>query len=541
MSNETYLFEISWEVCNKIGGIHTVITSKLPQITKHFKESNYYLLGIYNDTTKQNYMPINTPAEFIEKEKKLNELGIIIHFGKWNINNTSPNVILIEYLNYSLNIDKIKTILWEKYQIDSLNSQWYDYDEAILWSWVCGVIIHTLTEDKIDKVITHAHEWMSGGAIFYLDQFASKEKYKTVFTTHATMLGRALSGRGENIIQTQNEIDPEKYAYEVGVYTKHQTEKALSKHATIFTTVSDITNNEAFYFYGKFADILLYNGFDPLIEIDKEKEKQELDNLIKKYFHNFYEINLNHTKIIYTSGRNEVKNKGVDLLIDSLGELNKKLKELNKEETLIVFFLIPIGEFQFDPLVSDSIKNYHTNTKPEKTYPYVPLSTHLLPIDNEIIQLFIKNQLLNTKEDKIKVILNPSYISEKEHFFCKHYYNAISAMDLGVFPSYYEPWGYTPMENLAYSIPSITTDLAGFGKYFQEKENSCDCNFILERKDKTYDESKEILTNQLFAFTKKYKDELNVMKNKSKISSQSFSWNLFIENYLNAYNQALNK
>lgn len=539
MLEDTYLFEISWEVCNKIGGIYTVITSKLPQITKYFP--NYYLMGIYTDTTKQNYFPINTPPEFIDKEKELNELGIKVHFGKWNINNTSPNVILIEYLNYSKNIDDIKATLWEQYKIDSLGSQWYDYDEAILWSWVCGVVIHTLTKDKINKIITHAHEWMSGGAIFYLDQNTSKEKYKTIFTTHATMLGRALSGRGENLIVTQNKIDPDKYAYEVGVYTKHQTEKALSKYATMFTTVSDITNNEAFYFYGKFADKLLYNGFDPLIEINKQNEKLELNELIKKYFYNFYEINLNKTKIVYTSGRNEVKNKGVDLLIESLGELNNKLKKLDSDQTLIVFFLIPIGEFQFDPLISESIKNYKTNTIPDKTFPYVPLSTHLLPINNEIIQLFLKNQLFNREEDKVKVILNPSYISPKEHFFQKGYYEATSAMDLGIFPSFYEPWGYTPMETLAYGMPTITTDLAGFGKYFKDKETPSISNFILERKSKTFEESKEILTNYLQSFVNKTDDDLNIMKDKAKLSAKSFSWNIFIENYLSIYKQALEK
>lgn len=538
-----YLFEISWEVCNKVGGIYTVITSKIEYLEKHIK--NYYFLGSYYAANKEEFSKEETPKEFEEQVKKLEEIGIKLHFGKWLVNGY-PKVILVEYMNYSHNINNIKTKLWEKYSIDSLNTSWHDYDEVILWSYCCGIAIEYLTKNINEPILTHSHEWMAGGAILHLKSL-QENKHKCIFTTHATMLGRAMSGSGRNIYQEMETIDADKECYNIGVNTKHQTEKALALNANCFTTVSDITNNEAKKFYGKSADILLYNGFSNKTEsieelnVDFEKSRNDINKFLEDYFYTSTKINTQNTYIFYTSGRNEFKNKGVDLYIKSLGLLNEKLKAENSSKTIVSLFLIPIGNFDIDERVLESFNASARQTKPEESVPYAPLSTHKVPIDNEIISSLFNNKLLNHQSNKVKVILIPTYLSEKDSILKKNYYDTIIGTDLGIFPSYYEPWGYTPLESISFAVPTVTSDLAGFGIYV----NSC-CKEkksikVLQRKEKTYNESEQELYEYLYEFVNQTQKEMSLTKDEAKLISRHFDWEYFIQNYLKAYEIAKEK
>ncbi|MFW6286275.1 MAG: glycogen/starch synthase [Nanoarchaeota archaeon] len=574
MKENDFLFEISWEICNKVGGIYTVISSKARIIKSYCK--NYFVIGPYFNHENSDFIEKDIPENFKIAYDELLTLGIKLHFGKWNIGNiesknnnsdkqvdtnkiqedetnddkfnvySDVNTILIEYLGYAHNINDIKSKLWELYNIDSLNSKWYDFDEVILWSWCCGIVIEKLKNNMniLGDIYVHAHEWMSGGSIFYLKSL-NDNSYKTIFTTHATMLGRTLGGRGENVYNIDDGFDVDKKVYEYGIHTKHQTEKALAHFSDAFTTVSQITQRETEKFYDKIPDKLLYNGFDNfeenfLKDIDSIcfSYKNKIIEFLKLYFKQFYEINFDNTKIFYTSGRNEFRNKGIDIYIKSLGKLNNTLKMQDSDETIINLFLIPIGNFP----VNDRIFSEVSVDMKSQLWDIAPLSTHKVPLENDIISNFFKEGLFNKQDDRVKVILIPIYLNENDGVFNEKYYDVIKGMDLGVFPSYYEPWGYTPLESISYGVPTITSDLSGFGRaILSDYGGSKTAVKILDRMNSSDEESIISLFDILYKYSKKDLEKLNLENSAAYIFSKNFSWKIFIKNYLQVYDIARDK
>ena len=537
MFEKECLFEISWEVCNKVGGINTVISSKSANIQKYFP--NYFLVGPYFKSSENECIIENVPQQFSVIYNELKSIGIVLHFGTWLIKG-NPKVILVEYLNYAHNLNEIKGKLWEHFKIDSLNSSWYDFDEAILWSWACGVAIEKLSVNY-DSVYVHAHEWMSGGAIFY-NKIANNTKARTIFTTHATMLGRALSSNGFNIYHNLENVDFDKKAYEIGVHTKHQTEKALANISDSFTTVSNITDDEALKFYGKACDVILYNGFDNSFISDFESlnkgydvSRDKLVEFTNGYFGDFYDFDSKNSMLLFTSGRNEFKNKGDDILISSLGKLNEYMKDKNFEGTLVSFFLVPIGEFERDELVINSFENYKKKVQRKINKSYAPLSTHKLPFENPFIKACFENKLFNNKEDKVKVIIVPVYLNGNDGFFNRDYYDVTRGFDLSVFASSYEPWGYTPLESISYAVPTVTSDLAGFGRYINLNYNRKNAVKVLKRENVSFEKSSDELFNYILNFFYQNKEDYIKLKEEAKTLALNFDWKEFIKNYLKAY------
>jgi phosphorylase/glycogen(starch) synthase len=258
------------------------------------------------------------------------------------------------------------------------------------------------------------------------------------------------------------------------------------------------------------------------------------------YFNNLYEIDLKTCQYLYTSGRNEFRNKGVDILIESLSQLNNKLKNENSDKTIICFFLIPIGDFPKEPIIEKSVSDFNSNIMDISPKPYFPLSNHIMPKDNEIINHFIKFNLLNKKEDNVKVILIPEYLDDGNNSFNSKYYEVASGMDLSIFPSKYEPWGYTPVESIYFSVATITTNEAGFGRYFSENfSQGLGVEIVDRKKENSYDEQVKELSDYLNSFIFKSIEEKVKLKESSKEISKEFSWNKFYENYVIVYNQVL--
>lgn len=566
MEKNNFLFEISWEVCNKVGGIHTVIASKTKTMLKHI--DNYFAIGPYLDNSYKEFTEEDIPKEFQNVFDELKNIGIEVHYGTWNIEGR-PKTLLIDSKNFSYKNDEVKGKLWELYQVDSLNSNWYDFDSAILWSWSCGIVIDKLiellkqTNNNQSEFFVHSHEWMAGGAIFYLKSLENRNEDKkdnkssniyTVFTTHATMLGRTLCGNGTNIYDIKNKIDANKMAYEYGVHTKHQSEKALAHIADCFTTVSQITAKEAEYFYSKKPDVLLYNGFDDDLDFEfatdfsviHKKFRENINRFIEKYFFDYYKFDLNKTKVFYTSGRNEFRNKGVDLYIKSLSELNKKLKKENSDTIVVNLFLIPVGEFDIDErfIKSQDNTNKENNTNNDKIdlLDFAPLSTHNIPMDNQIIKAFVNSKLLNNENDNVKVVLMPIYLDGKDKILKTDYYSTIMGLDLGIFPSYYEPWGYTPLESISYGVETVTSDLAGFGRTILRDYKEINHGVkIIKREQKTDEESIIELYRYMFEFLNTPEEVFLKNKDKAIEFAKKFSWNIFIKNYMKAYNIAESK
>lgn len=583
-----YLFEIAWEVCNKVGGIYTVLTSKTQLMVDLYK--NYFLIGPYvKEHAENEFEKKPIPDEFKKAFESLKKKGLVCHYGTWQVKG-EPNVILIEFQGLIHDKENLKTWYWENFKIDSLYAAW-DFEEPMIWATAVGMLLRNFKE-TIDhkKIVAHSHEWMSGFALLYLKQ--NKVDVKTVFTTHATMLGRALAGSGRDIYSELKDLDPDREAVNSGVQAKYSTEKACAANVDVFTTVSEITAIEVEKILGKKPDILLLNGLDvdefPTYEeaaIMHRENKKKIREFTKYFFFPYYTFDIEETYYFFIVGRYEYKNKGLDIFIKALAKLNEKLKNKGCEKTFVAFFFIPrdvqkikialaenkITYGQITSLIDehkgeieeDLLNNILTSKKIELSEeefnkefmgdiqklkrkfmkPEEPmLVTHDLNNEenDEIIKGFIKNGLLNRKEDKVKVIFYPLYLTGVDGLLDLSYYDTITGCHLGVFPSYYEPWGYTPLETAALGVASLTTDFGGFGRFILSK-GVTDGVFVLKRFNRPEPEMMKEFVDILFNYSMFDRKQRVEQKLAAKKVSQLADWKILIENYVRAHNLALKK
>lgn len=583
------LFELSWEVCNKVGGIYTVVMSKSALMKKNFK--NYFLIGPYiEEKAKLDFEPVDPPKEIKEVFDDLIKEGIICHYGKWTIK-SEPYVILIDFKKYTEKKNDIKKELWEDYKIDSMGVQW-DFEEPMIWSYAAGKLIEKIIAKYPElKASAHCHEWMAGFALLYLKK--KKAKIGTVFTTHATMLGRSIAGNNFDLYNSLDKINPEEEAYKLKIQSKFLTERACAHTADAFTTVSEITALEAEKLLGRRADVLVLNGLDiskfPTIEETSIKHitvRERIREFLTYYFFPYYTIDLQHNLIYFIVGRYEFRNKGLDVLIKSLGKVNERLKKEDTKRTISVFFWIPAQNsgrrtevlenknyyrhiknfvnYHSDEIINKVISNIVSQKKlsvsnifSDEFFKHLkrdiihfkrggdpPLSTHYMDEEKDaMITEMRKNGLNNKEEDKVKVIIYPVYLDGADEMINLNYYDTIAGCHLGVFPSYYEPWGYTPLESAALGVASVTTDLAGFGRFIDkyQKKGKKEGIFVLKRMNKSEEEivdnQAEILYNYAkFSHAERVENK-TIAKNKATLAD----WGVLINNYIEANNLAIKK
>lgn len=587
------LFEISWEVCNKVGGIYSVITSKASLISGYYPE--YYCIGPYFKEKADEEFQEKEPPEKIKKAiEELKKHHIICHYGIWLING-EPKTFLLEFNNLVSQKDHIKKEFWEKYRIDSIFSRW-DFDEPMIFSCAAAMLIKKLEDYGMfnaEKSILQSHEWMTGFTILKLRDLGSK--IKSVFTTHATMLGRSMCANGQDLYAQLGKFDPHQKAKELGVIDKYTAERASARHATIFTTVSEITSREAESILGRKPEVLVLNGLIldefPSIEetsIKHVTSREVLREFLTYSFFPYYKFELTRNLMFCIAGRYEFENKGVDMYINALSMLNNELKKTDTDRTITAFMFIAVPnngvktELLENKNYYKHIKNYVESKSKEITSHIINdficgdedptddilskefiqemrrdvlrfkrkglpiLCTHKLDISEEqhqIIRACRDAGLNNSKEDKVKVILFPSYLNGTDSLLNLDYFDVIAGCHLAVYPSYYEPWGYTPLESAALGVPTITTDLAGFGRFIKEKTNfmttECRGIYIVERDGKSKSES----THQLFELMKKFAvmDHSERVDNKvrAKELSHFADWKHLVKNYVEAYNLAI--
>ncbi len=580
--------EVSWEACNKVGGIYTVVKSKVERMLENYED--YLLIGPYfQDKAKFEVQPKAPPDYLRDIFDDLAKEGIICYFGKW-ITKGEPSVILIDFHNIIKEKDRLKGDLYRDYGIDSIASHW-DFEEPMLWSYAAAKLITKIRKSYKKKMVTHFHEWLAGLALLF--QKKMDPKIPTVFTTHATMLGRALAGSGADLYSMVKDIDPQKEAYNSGVQDKFLTEKACAYTADTFTTVSETTSMEAKAVFGKPADILVLNGLDiekfpswEELAIKHQQLRDHMREFCASYFFPYYKFDLSESLFYFIIGRYEFKNKGIDIFIKSLGRMNEMMKKENSNKTVISFFFVPAGvngikveilenadeyEKMFD-LIDRNLESIKTkivlnlmhgndiNKRSLFSEEFLndikklmmkfeakgnpSLVTHNLFNENEdqIIRAFHESGLQNREEDKVKVIFYPVYLDGADGLMDLKYYDAITAGHLGIFPSYYEPWGYTPLEANALGVPAVTTDLSGFGKFMEKKADLKKGGlFILKRQDRSDDQAVDDFTKVLHDYTRnKHKDRV-MQKLRSKELSELADWKELISNYIEAHNKAIKK
>ncbi len=528
------IFEISWEVCNKVGGIHTVISTKTKELIQEYP--NLIMIGpdLPNDNAGND--------EFIEDKNLLKEWhtvaakqGLKFRIGRWNIPG-KPIAILVDFTSLFQNKNKIFYEFWERYHLDSLRGEW-DYIEPVMFGYAAGQIIESYYNFNMlhhDDVIAQFHEWMTGSGILYLKNRVPG--IGTVFTTHATILGRTIAGNNLHLYNELEQFNPEALANQFNITAKYSLERISAEQADVFTTVSVITARECKYLIKKEPYIVTPNGFEDDF-VPKAKFYQESRKIAKERLKKVSEAVLGYSLkdeplFVLTSGRYEFKNKGIDVFIKALNKLRKE----NPGRDIVAYISVPAAIKGVNQIVADRL------TGKPVSHPYPCLSTHeLYNVDNDpVISLMKALGIENSIDDPVKIIFTPVYLNGNDGIVNLQYYDWLTGFDLTVFASYYEPWGYTPMESLAFHIPTLTTSLAGFGSWIKsELKDDTKGAFVIERNDTNDDEVINKIAGIINNFAKFTANDIKIAVKEVQNLSQLTLWKELVQYYLKAYDTAV--
>lgn len=535
-----YIFEASWEVCNKVGGIYTVLSTRAKTLQEKFHDR---ILFIGPDFWQGKENPLFTESDNLcaaWKKHAAEKDNLSVRVGRWNIPG-EPIVILVDFQPFYAKKNEIYTEMWNRYQVDSLHA-YGDYDEASMFSYAAGKVVesfyrYNLTEN--DKVIYQAHEWMTGMGALYLRTYVPE--IATIFTTHATSIGRSIAGNNKPLYDYLFAYNGDQMAQELNMQSKHSIEKQTAHYVDCFTTVSEITNNECKELLDKPADVLLLNGFEddfvPKGATYTGKRKRARAAFLQVAGKLLGQDFSDDTLIIGTSGRYEFRNKGIDVFLEAMNRLNR---DKNLKKNVLALVSVPgwVGECREDLL--QRLKSREKFTTPLEC-PFITHWLHNMTHD-QVLDMLKYLGMGNRPEDKVKVIFVPCYLDGKDGIFNKLYYDLILGMDLTVYASYYEPWGYTPLESVAFYVPTVTTDLSGFGRWvngLKDQHGIDDGVEVLHRSDYNYSEMADGIKDTVSAFSAKTDAEVKAIRKRAGKVAEQALWKHFIQYYYEAYDFAL--
>lgn len=592
---EPLLVETAWEVCNQVGGIYTVVKSKAASIVEKWGE-HYCMVGPL--------LSNKLPAEFEETMEynddygktvlAMREAGYEIYYGTWLTQGT-PKVILIPIEQAANSLKDIRQYLLKNHQVNIFNPD--DLLNKVICFGHLTLQFFIAFEKQVNgkEVIAHFHEWMTGMPIGEIKQ--RKLHIKTVFTTHATMLGRYIAGNDTNFYRNLPSMNWQHAAQKFYIEPQVRLERMAAQDADILTTVSDVTGKECEFLLGRKPDHILPNGLN-LFNFIATHEIQNLHKRFADKIHEFtmshffhsYTFDLDNTLYFFTSGRYEYHNKGYDLTLDALRRLNVRMQKEKIEKTVVMFFITKqpfesinpkvlqtraamneirstseeilkqVREKLFTAAATSADSNlpnlnafvddywkyrYRQMVQSWKTDYWPIVVTHNLKDDNndEIIKYIRHHHLVNKPEDKVKIIYHPDFVSPSSPLFGLDYPQFVRGCHLGIFPSYYEPWGYTPLECVARGVPAVTSDLSGFGDYCQKRFRDLREKgiYIVRRKNQTFDESAEDLCDIMMDFVQLTRRERIILRNTVESYAENFSWNKLSAEYEKAYQMVLGK
>ncbi|MBQ8602660.1 MAG: glycogen/starch synthase [Bacteroides sp.] len=536
-----YIFESSWEVCNKVGGIYTVLSTRAKTLQDVHKDKVIFI-GPDFWVGKEN--PLFTENENLcvaWREHALANDGLKVRIGRWNIPG-EPIVVLVDFFPFFAKRDEIYGEMWNDFKVDSLHG-YGDYDEASMFSYAAGKVVESfyrfnLTEK--DRVVYQAHEWMTGMGALYLQK--TVPQIATIFTTHATSIGRSIAGNNKPLYDYLFAYNGDQMARELNMEAKHSIEKQTAHHVDCFTTVSEITNNECKELLDKPADVVLMNGFENdfvpqgrAFAPKRRKARAAMLNLANKLLG----TNLgDDTLIIGTSGRYEFKNKGINVYLEALNRLTRD-KDLKKE--VLAFINVPswVGDPREDLL--DRLKSKQSFDTPL----HCPFITHWLHnmSQDQVLDMLKYLGMSNSADSKVKVVFVPCYMDGNDGILNMTYYDLVLGYDLTVYPSYYEPWGYTPLESVAFHVPAITTDLAGFGLWVNSLKGGYselkDGVKVIHRSDYNYSEVADAIKDTVSEFSNMTDTEIKKIRKNAENIAEKALWKHFITYYYQAYDVAL--
>ena len=538
MKNPEYLFETSWEVCNMVGGIYTVLSTK-SNVMRQLLDDHYITVG--PDVVKESHETLYFVEDnelFPEWHERALAQGLKCRIGRWKIE-SSPIAILVDYTPLYQSKNEILGHLWEQYELDSIRGQW-DYIEPVLFGYAAGQVIESFCNfylQQTSNIVAQFHEWMTGSGVLYLKEHCPQ--IATVFTTHATYLGRAISGNGLPLYDNLKTYLPSVMAMQFNVVSQQSMEQKAAKNADAFTTVSDITAQECEQFLYRKPDVVTKNGIDHTFRQDEaafeEKRKTTRAQILKIAETLCGEAIDPNCLMVLNSGRYEFKNKGIDLFIEALRRLNE---DKNLKRTVLAVIAVP-GNIAGP---SKDLQHRLDGTNAIMGHTDFPATHHVFEYENDAILNTLRNSgLQNDANDKVKVMFVPAYLNGSDGIFNLTYSEFLAAFDFSVFPSYYEPWGYTPLESVALGIPTLTSDVSGFGKFVQQECKGNEAVTVVPRKqgdpNKVIDEIVSALRHFL-SLTEKGADQIT--ESALQVANKLL-WKDLIVSYQKAWDVALEK
>lgn len=591
-SQGALLTEIAWEVCNQIGGIYTVLRSKTPAVINTWG-NQYCAIGPYfQQSVNIEFEEAQDYSDHIgQAVLKMREMGFAVYAGTWLVSGR-PKVVLIDPQCMMGRVHELKYFLYEQHHIEI---SWADdlLHQAICFAYICKEFLKALCSEYPGKVLAHFHEWLVGIAIPQLRQ--EKIPATLIFTTHATLLGRYLAMNDSNFYDRLSYFQWEAEAKKYNIEAQVKLERAAAHGSHIFTTISQVTARECEVFLGRRPDYLLPNGinierFTAMHEhqVLHQNYKEQIHEFVMGHFFQSYSFDLDNTLYFFTSGRYEYRNKGFDLCIEALARLNAMLKNKGVDKTVVMFFITKRPFYSINPDVLHSrammeetrqvveniqkkmgVRLFHSvASKDEFQMPdlntlvddfeklklrriiqawkakRLPLIvTHNL-IDNtydELLNFIRQTNLVNAPSDRVKIVYHPDFLSTANPLFGMDYSQFVRGCHLGIFPSYYEPWGYTPLECLASGVPSVTSDLSGFGNYVAENiPNYTKKGFyVLNRYHRDFNVAAQSMADMLFDFCIKSRRERINQRNKVEALSEDFDWKKLLNHYNQVYTAGL--
>lgn len=596
--SNTILFEIAWEVCNQVGGIYTVIRSKVPSVIEKWGAENYFLIGPYfADQAAAHFDPATDYSTPVGKAVlKMQERGFDVHYGQWIVSGR-PNVVLFNPYSVFDKLGEIKHLVKQDYHI-SLPDHDELLDKVAAFGFQVKEFLRYLCSSGFcsGRAIAHFHEWMAGLPIPGLRK--ENLNIKIVFTTHATLLGRYLAMNDNQFYDHLPFYNWEQEAVKFNVKPIVEIERASAHGAHLFTTVSELTGRECTHLLGRTPDLILPNGlniqrFEVLHQVQNQhlEYKEKIHDFVMGHFFQSYSFDLDNTLYFFTSGRYEYQNKGYDLTLEALARLNYRMQQENSKMTVVAFFITKRPYYTFNPDVlhskaliedihkvceeikeqvgrrlytritadngqyvfpnlSEMVDDYlrlklRRNIQSWKTKKLPKIVTHTLVDDDkdEILNFLRTANLVNNRHDKVKMVYHPDFISTSNPLFKMDYNQFVRGCHLGIFPSMYEPWGYTPLECLASGLPSITSNLAGFGDYVSRniRDNEKLGMYIIDRKSRDFNQTADELADIMLRFVQMNRRERIALRYRCEEASLHFDWSNLGRFYDVAYNMVVER
>ena len=537
-----YIFESSWEVCNKVGGIYTVLSTRAKTLQEALRDK---IIFIGPDFWKEQESPYfkEENSLFADWQWEAKEQGLKVRVGRWTVP-SEPIAILVDFNPYFEKKNDIYGWLWENYGVDSLHA-YGDYDEASMFSYAAALVVESFYYHYLslkDKVIYHANEWMCGLGALYINN--KLPQIGTIFTTHATSIGRSIAGNMKPLYDYLFAYNGDQMAGELNMQSKHSIEKQTAHYVDCFTTVSDITAKECVELLDKPVDVVLPNGFDNSFVPSAAKFTRKRNAARRKMLDVanalLGEDLDDDTLLVSTSGRYEFRNKGIDVFVEAM---NRLLRDRDLKKKVVAFIEVPgwVGEPRKD--LQERLKSGKKYDTPLDV-PQVTHWLHNMSHDN-VLGMMKYYDMHNRKDEKVKVIFLPCYLDGNDGIVNLTYYDVVLGNDLCIYPSYYEPWGYTPLEAIAFKVPCITTDLAGFGLWantvFGKDGEIEDGVKVIHRTDYNYSEVADMIKDTVAEFSAMNKKQIDACRKNAGELSKKALWSEFIKYYYEAYDIALGK